>query len=216
FGRAASHDLREPLRALDGFATALAEDFGDALDEDATFYLARIHAAGERLAERIEALLTLSQLIRRPFAPAPLDLAPLAQLACTECARACPERRIDWSIAPGLWTTGDPLLLNAALRALIDNAIKFSACRDPANVEVGQRDGAFFVRDDGVGFDPAFGDRIFQAFTRYHTPDEFPGLGMGLALASCAVERHGGRLWAETVEGEGATFWFTLTPGTAR
>lgn len=215
FGRAVSHDLRAPLRAIDGFGQALVEDVGDVLDPDARLYLGRIRAATGRLDARMMALVRLTQMVRRPFEAEPVDLGALADEADEELREAAPERDVRWRRAPDLRVIGDRRLLRALVGELMANAWRFSAPRTTAHVALRRAGGGFVLRDDGVGFGPTYADSIFNAFVRYHTDAEFPGQGVGLAVVRCAVERHGGRIHAWGVEGQGAAFGFTLDPEAA-
>lgn len=212
FGRSVSHDLRSPLRALDGFGQALMEDFGAALDPDARRYLERMQAATARLDARIDALLALSQMVRRRFEAERVDLGALADEAIERRRAAEPARVVEWTRDPELVVVGDRRLLAALVEALVDNAWRFTAPREVAHIRMVRAGQGFCVADDGVGFGPTYAEQIFHAFGRYHTDAEFPGDGMGLAVARCAVERHGGRIVARGEEGAGAAFAFTLDP----
>lgn len=211
-GRSISHDLRAPLRALDGFGQALVEDFADELDPQALKYIDRIRAATVRLDERIIALTRLTQAVRRPFEGARVDLGQLADEVVEHLRASAPARSVVWRRDPELTVPGDRRLLTALVGELISNAWRFSAGRAPARIELRRLGGGFVVRDDGAGFGQSYAETIFQAFARFHTEDEFPGAGVGLAVARCAVERHGGRIVARGVEGVGAAFAFTLDP----
>lgn len=210
FGRAVSHDLRAPLRAIDGFAQALDEDYGADLDPLARRYVQRIRFGAERLGDRLSALLALTEMIRRPFEPRLVDLGEMADAVVEALRERAPERAVRWQRDDGLMVCGDPRLLRQLLRALLENAWVFSGPRPDARIELRRWRGGFVVRDDGVGFGQNYSDKIFQAFARFHTEEEFPGAGIGLAVARCAVERHGGHIVAQGVEGRGAAFAFTL------
>lgn len=212
FGSAVSHDLREPLRTLDGFGQALVEDFGDVLPDEARLYIDRMNAATLRLRHRIDALLRLTEMVRRPFEQTEVDLGALADEAVEAERQAAPARRVEWRRDDALIVSGDIRLLRALIGELIANAWRFTAPQTEARVALERRDDGFVLRDDGVGFHPRYAERVFHAFARYHTAEEFPGAGMGLAVARCAVERHGGRISARSAVGEGTEIVFTLAP----
>lgn len=211
FGRSVSHDLRAPLRALHGFGEALLDDFGETLDPMALRYLERMAAATDRLDDHLSALLTLTEAVRRPFEREQVDLGALAD-DIVEALREDAAHEVSWSRDPDLVVSGDRRLLEQLLQALLENAWRFSSTRPVAHVELRRWGPAFVVRDDGVGFGQAYGENIFHAFSRFHGPDEFPGRGMGLTVARCVTDRHGGRIMARGVEGAGAAVAFTLDP----
>jgi signal transduction histidine kinase len=220
-----SHDLRAPLRVVDGFATIVLEDYGDRgkpLDDLGRDHLRRIVAAGQRMNSMIDTLLNLSRMTSRELASERVDLSQIARELSDDLrddmrARE-PARSIEFVIAPGLRADGDPTLLRLVLQNLLGNAAKFTAKNRDARVEVGCKDegesAAFFVRDNGAGFDMRFAEKMFGMFQRLHSANEFPGTGVGLATVRKIVQRHGGRVWAESIpapaEGHGATFYFTL------
>ncbi len=214
---AISHDLRAPLRAVEGFSQILEEDHGATLDPEARGHLQRIRAGAVRMALLIEDLLQLSRLSRAPLDAHPLDLAALADDVVAALLLQAPARAIDVQVARPLPARGDAALLRVVLENLIGNAWKFTAPRPAAAISVGRetRDGqdAFFVRDNGVGFDLAHADRLFAPFQRLHGQADFAGRGIGLAKASRIIARHGGRLWADAALDRGATFFFTLGDG---
>jgi PAS domain S-box-containing protein len=214
FAYSVSHDLRAPLRALDGFSAALAKDLGDRLEETGRHYLERIQNASRRMGLLIDDLLTLSRITRREFVQEPVDLSALAEEVAAELRAEDPGRDAEIVIAPGLLVMGDQALLRVALVNLLGNAWKFSGTQPRACITLGveEHDGgrAFFVRDNGVGFDPAYAEKLFAPFQRLHSEREFPGTGVGLATVKRVVARHGGRIWAEASVGGGATFHFTL------
>jgi signal transduction histidine kinase len=216
FSYSVSHDLRAPLRAIDGFGLALLEDFGPMLPEEAKGYLHRMRAATGRMGRLIDDLIELSRVTRQEMRREPVDLSGLARAALEELRRSEPGRQVDVSIAEGLVADADPRLLRVALDNLLGNAWKFSSRTEGARIDVGvrvvDREAVFFVRDNGAGFDMAYGDKLFGAFQRLHAAGDFPGTGIGLATVHRIVQRHGGRIWAESRVGAGATFFFTLGP----
>jgi light-regulated signal transduction histidine kinase (bacteriophytochrome) len=214
FSYSVSHDLRAPLRGIDGFSHALLEDYESVLDDQGKDYLRRIRAATQRMAELIDDLLALSRVTRREMRRESVDLTALARTVATQLERAEPGRRVDWVIADGVRATGDGALLRLLLENLLGNAWKFTSKQDLARIEFGTVaiDGglAYVVRDNGVGFDMAHAAKLFGAFQRLHSTREFSGTGIGLATVQRVVHRHGGRVWAEAEPGKGASFYFTL------
>jgi signal transduction histidine kinase len=220
-----SHDLRAPLRVVDGFATIVLEDYGDRgkpLDDLGRDHLRRIVAASQRMNSMIDMLLNLSRMTSRELASERVDLSQIARELSDDLrddirARE-PARSIEFVIAPGLRVDGDPTLLRLVLQNLLGNAAKFTAKSRDARVEVGCKEEGgsteFFVRDNGAGFDMRFAEKMFGMFQRLHSANEFPGTGVGLATVQKIIQRHGGRVWAEAIpaptEGHGATFHFTL------
>ena len=217
FAYSVSHDLRAPLRAIDGFARAVLEDHGERLPPEGRAYLERVCHAAERMGRLIDDLLALSRVTRREMHRRRVDLSALARAIADELAAAEPGREVDVRIAPGLTAEADPGLVRLLLENLLRNAWKYTRPRGRAMVEFGAERGAagvtvFFVRDNGVGFDMRHAGRLFQPFQRLHRDDEFEGTGVGLATALRVVRRHGGRIWAEAEPGRGAVFRFTLEP----
>jgi len=214
-----SHDLRAPLRSIDGFSQALLEDFPKGLPEDAQGYLARIRASTRRMGQLIEDLLNLSRVSRGQFARQDVDLAEIAQQVVADLRQRDPARAVEVSIWDGMAARADPRLLRAALENLIGNSWKFTSKADRPRIEIGVlRDSersTFFVRDNGAGFDMAFANKLFGAFQRLHSVNEYQGTGIGLATVQRIVHRHGGRIWADARPGRGAVFFFTLEPGEA-
>ncbi len=214
FSYSVSHDLRAPLRSVDGFSQLLLERHLERLDGQARNYLARVRAAAQRMGRLIDDMLTLSRIGRRELRQETVDLSALAAAAAGELRQREPERKVRLEIGPGLRAGGDAALLRIVLDNLLGNAWKFSAGREEASIAVGamERDGetAYFVRDNGAGFSMSYADKLFKPFQRLHTEREFPGNGIGLAIVQRIVSRHGGRVWAEGAEGEGATLYFTL------
>ena len=214
FSYSVSHDLRAPLRAIDGFSQALAGHGADRLDEQGRHYLQRIRAGARRMSELIDDLLLLSRVSRSELRRGPLDVGEIARAIVADLRRRDPDRRVEVKIAEGMSAHGDRRLLTIALENLIGNAWKFTARKPAAHIEVGAeaRDGetVYFVRDDGAGFDMAYAAKLFGAFQRLHDASEFEGTGIGLATVQRVIARHGGRIWAEGRPGQGATFFFTL------
>jgi PAS domain S-box-containing protein len=214
FSYSVSHDLHAPLRAINGFGSALHEDYYQHLDEAGRDYLDRMRKATVRMGRLIDGLLTLTRVVRSEIRKEPVDLSAAASEIATEMASHDPRRQVTFRIAPTLNALGDPSHLRLLLQNLFGNAWKFTAKGGSALIEFNQTevDGvrAFFVRDNGPGFDPEFARGLFQPFCRLHESDEFPGTGIGLATVKRVVQRHGGQVWAESDAGLGATFYFTL------
>jgi signal transduction histidine kinase len=217
FNYSVSHDLRAPLRPLDGFSQALLEEYGDQLDETARGYCARIRAAAQRMTQLIDDLLRLSRIRAAELHPEPLDLSALVELIMNDIRSVDPARNVEVVIESGLSTEGDPGLLRIALENLLRNAWKFTGKKPSARIEFGRtREGgtpAYFVKDDGVGFDTSYAARICQPFQRFHTTTEFEGTGIGLAIVERIIRHHDGRIWVESEPDRGATFFFTLHEG---
>ena len=215
FSYSVSHDLRAPLQSIDGFSLALLEDYQNLLDERGSDYLRRVRNATQRMAQLIDDLLKLSRLTRGELNLATVDLSALARAVAAELQKAQPQRQVRFRIAEGLTAAGDPNLLKVVFDNLLGNAWKFTGQKDEATIEFAatEVDGetAYFVRDDGAGFDMAYSDKLFATFQRLHLEKEFPGTGIGLSLVQRIVRRHGGNVWAEGEVGQGATFFFTLT-----
>lgn len=207
-----SHDLRTPLRAIDGFTQLVLKSAGDKLEEAEKEHFRRVRAASQRMSQLIDDLLNLSRLTRGEIQLSDMDLTALAGELAEELRSANPGRRVSFIAAPGLRAQGDVRLVRAALANLLGNAWKFTGRHAAARIEFGAADGAFYVSDDGAGFDMAYVGNLFRAFQRLHTPDEFPGNGIGLATVQRAIHRHGGRVWARGEVEKGATFFFTLAP----
>ena len=214
FAYSVSHDLRAPLRSIDGFSQALMEDHLEKLDAEGRDYLRRVQAAAQRMGELIEGLLGLARLARREMYRESVDLSALAGLAAQTQRQSDPNREVEFSIAEGARAEGDRQLLEIALQNLLANAWKFTSKQPSAHIEFGVRgengQTVYFVRDNGAGFDMAYAANLFGAFQRLHTQDEFEGHGIGLATVQRVIRRHGGRIWAEGEVGKGATFSFTL------
>ncbi|MEH2045389.1 sensor histidine kinase [Nostoc sp.] len=214
FSYSVSHDLRAPLRSIDGFSQALLEDYADKLDALGQNYLQRVRAATQRMAQLIDDLLNLSRLTRSEMHCEKVDLSALVEAIATELHKTQPERQVEFIITPGLVANGDAHLLRIVLENLLGNAWKFTGKHQKARIEFGlllQDDThVYFVRDDGTGFDMAYVEKLFGAFQRLHAMTEFEGTGIGLATVQRIVHRHGGRVWAESTVEQGATFHFTL------
>jgi light-regulated signal transduction histidine kinase (bacteriophytochrome) len=214
FSYSVAHDLRAPLRGMNGFAQALLEDYGDKLDAEGLDNLHEIHNSAVRMGSLIDGLLSLSRVARSDFRPEAVDLTVLARSIASELAAAEPNRAVDLVVEKDLRMFMDPRLARTLLQNLLANSWKFTSKVAAPRIEVGATDRngvlTFFVRDNGAGFDQAHGDRLFTPFQRLHTVGEFPGTGIGLATAQRIVHRHGGQIAAEgTVDG-GATFYFTI------
>jgi signal transduction histidine kinase len=209
-----SHDLRAPLRAIDGFGQALMEDFPKDVSEEAQRYLSRIRSSTQRMGQLIEDLLNLSRVSRGGLERRDADVSELARQVVNDLQSREPQRKVDISIWDGMRASADSRLLRAALENLIGNAWKFSAKTDKPRIEIGSLsdDGraVFYVRDNGAGFDMAYADKLFGAFQRLHSGNEYQGTGIGLATVQRIVHRHGGRIWADAKPGKGAAFYFTL------
>ncbi|MGD9536007.1 MAG: ATP-binding protein [Alphaproteobacteria bacterium] len=214
FNYSVSHDLRAPLRAIDGFSQALLEDCADRLDDQGRRHLNRVRQAAQRMGQLIDDFLDLSRVSRRELEVSDVDLETLALDIMRELRSDAPQREAEIKIASRLSARGDPHLLRIALENLLGNAWKFTAGRSPALIEFGQtrvgNANAFYVRDNGVGFDMAHAGKLFGAFQRLHDAREFAGTGIGLATVQRIVHKHGGRIWAEAEAGKGAAFYFTL------
>jgi light-regulated signal transduction histidine kinase (bacteriophytochrome) len=214
FAYSVSHDLRAPLRAIDGWSLALLEDYGHQLDNEAQQYLNRVRSETQRMGTLIDDMLRLSRVTRDEMKLDPVNLTDLAHSITAKLRNAQPERSMEFVIGPELITAGDERLLEIALTNLFSNAVKFTGKRNNALIEFGRMETkgemAFYVRDNGAGFDMAYVGILFGAFQRLHKVSEFPGSGIGLAIVQRVVARHGGRVWADARVNYGATIWFTL------
>jgi len=214
FSYSVSHDLRAPLRAINGYAQAVLEDYAAALDAEGQRFLGIIRDSAKRGGELIDALLNFSRLGRQTLSMEPVDLTELARAVVDELRRSTDVEGMDVIVDPLQPTRGDRTLLRQVLANLIGNAFKFSRGRPHPQIEIGaRREGqavVYFVRDNGVGFDMRYADKLFGVFQRLHRADEFEGTGVGLALAQRIIQRHGGRIWADGKVDGGATFFFTL------
>ncbi len=215
FAYSVSHDLRAPLRAMSGYSQLLLEDYKARFDSDGRDMLGRMRDASQRMAKLIDDLLHLSRVTRMEMRREPVDLSTIARGTIAELRQLEPEREVEVVVADRLTASGDPVLLSVLLDNLLRNAWKFTSHKPHARIELGAArspDGrlAFYVKDNGAGFDMAYASKLFGAFQRLHTEAEFPGTGIGLATVQRIVNRHGGRVWAEGAVGEGATFSFSL------
>ncbi len=215
FSYSVAHDLRAPLRSIDGFSHVLLAEYGDKLDATAVDYLHRVRANAQQMARLIDDLLKLSRVTREDLRKESVALAPIAEAIFTRLKEADPERNVEMVIPASLVAEGDPGLMAVALENLLGNAWKFTRRQPRARIELGvtNKNGqrVYFVRDDGAGFDQAHVAKLFGAFQRLHSQREFDGNGIGLAMVQRIVQRHGGRVWAEGVVDKGATIYFTLT-----
>jgi light-regulated signal transduction histidine kinase (bacteriophytochrome) len=214
FTYSVSHDLRAPIRVVDGFARILKEDYGRFLDRIGNDHLDRVLAAAARMNSMIDALLALSRLQSQPLQRKPVDLSQLATFIMEDLRRETPERAAEIRIEPGIVVHGDPTLLRIAMDNLLGNAWKYSGQCSTTHIDFHreQRDGrtVMVVADQGAGFDMRFADRLFGVFQRLHSPKDFQGTGVGLASVRRILRRHGGDIWAESEVGKGARFYFTL------
>lgn len=216
FSYTVSHDLRAPIRVVEGFTKILKEDYGRVLDRIGNDHLDRVLGAAARMNSMIDALLALSRLTSQPLVRQPVNLSQLAGYVAEDLRRQAPGREVTLHVEPGLQVSGDPTLLRLVLENLLGNAWKYTGkCRAP---EVWlqrhpQRADTYSVRDNGAGFDMRFADRLFGVFQRLHSTSDFQGTGIGLATVRRIVRRHGGEVWAEAEVDRGAAFHFTLPPG---
>lgn len=214
FSYSVSHDLRAPLRSIDGFSQALLEDYHDRLDDVGKDYLRRVRAASQHMATLIDDMLKLSRLTRGDLHRARVDLSRLARDAIEHLIRREPDRQVEVAIEEGVVACGDASLLGAVLQNLLENSWKFTRRHARARIAFGrtQRDGkpAYYVQDDGAGFDMAYRDKLFKPFSRLHGQAEFEGTGIGLATVQRIIHKHGGNIWVDAAVERGATFTFTL------
>jgi signal transduction histidine kinase len=220
FSYSVSHDLRAPLRTIDGFSLALQEDFSDKLNEEGRDYIVRVRNGVQRMGSLIDALLQLSRVTRTEVQREQVNLSQLATLVFNELQAATPDRDVLFIAQPGVLVEADPRLVRIALENLIGNAYKFTSRTEGSKVIFGSEPGrdqhaghtVYFIRDNGAGFDMHYVDRLFTAFQRLHGDRDFKGSGIGLATVSRIIRRHHGTIWAESEIGHGATFYFTLAP----
>ena len=214
FSYSVSHDLRAPLRSIDGFSHVLLEDYSDQLPDEGRNYLERVRAAAQRMAVLIDDLLNLSRVTRTALQPRFINLSKMGQEILQGFQENQPERDANISVTPDLMVEADPHLMHIVLENLLSNAWKFTSKQPQTMIEFGQKAHAkertFFVRDNGVGFNMEYADKLFGVFQRLHSVSEFPGTGVGLATVQRIITIHGGHIWAESAEGKGTTFYFTL------
>ena len=212
FSYSVSHDLRAPLRTIDGFSLALEEDYAEIVGSEGKDYIQRVRTGVQRMGNLIDSLLQLSRITRADLGRERVDLTALAQGVAGQTIEQNPAQNIDFSIQSGLTVIADAKLLRVALENLFSNAVKFSSKKLESKVEFGwdEAQTAWFVRDNGAGFDMHYKDKLFNAFNRLHGDKDFKGSGIGLATVARVVRRHHGTIWADAKEGDGATFWFTL------
>jgi signal transduction histidine kinase len=212
FSYSVSHDLRAPLRTIDGFSLALEEDYAAAVDAVGKDYIKRVRSGVQRMGELIDSLLQLSRITRAAIERAPFDLSALAATIAADLQEQNSNRQITFNIEPGLQADADPKLLQVALENLLGNAVKFSSRVPHAIINFGwdRTQNAWFIRDNGAGFDMHYSEKLFNAFNRLHGDKDFKGSGIGLATVARVIRRHHGKIWADSVVEHGATFWFTL------
>jgi light-regulated signal transduction histidine kinase (bacteriophytochrome) len=214
FSYSVSHDLRAPLRAIDGFSLAILEDYAAKFDEEGKRQLHRIRAAVSRMGNLIDDMLKLARIARSEIVHNRVNLTKLAEEVISDLRVAAPEREVSISIAPDLTVSGDRNLLRIVLQNLLGNAWKFTAARANASIAFGRTTSgdevAFFVQDNGAGFDMQYANKLFGVFQRLHSDSTYPGNGVGLATVNRIIMRHGGRIWADAKPGQGATFYFVL------
>jgi light-regulated signal transduction histidine kinase (bacteriophytochrome) len=215
FSHSVAHDLRAPLRAIEGYSRIVMQEFSAGSSSEATRYLEKTVKAAHEMNQLIDALLNLSRLSRCDLTRGPVDLSRLARFILNELQRTQPERKVETVIAAEVIALGDEPLLRIALENLLNNAWKFTGKQENARIEFGLKENesppACFVRDNGAGFDMAYAEKLFGPFQRLHSNAEFPGTGVGLATVQRIIYRHGGHIWAESTVGQGATFYFTLS-----
>ena len=214
FSYAVSHDLRAPLRRIDSFSRAVLESQGDRLDESGRKFLSRVREASQHMSQLIDDVLYLSRVTRAELREQEVDLSDIADLILDQLCEGEPDRVVERKVRPGVVVNGDGQLLRIAMKNLLENAWKFTGKTPQPRIEFGvthgQAEPSYFVRDNGAGFDMTYAGRLFGPFQRLHPQHEFPGSGIGLATVQRIIHRHGGRVWAEGLVGQGATFYFTL------
>jgi len=214
FSYSVSHDLRAPLRTLDGFSEMVLEDYGDKLDEAGKDYLNRIRNASHTMSELIEAILKLSRISRAEIHGEKVNLSNITKSIADGLKQSQPLRQAEFIIEPDLIVKGDAALLRIALNNMLENAWKYTSKCSPTRIEFGinekKGEKVYFIKDNGIGFDMQYKEKLFQPFQRLHTGNEYPGTGIGLATVQRVIKRHNGRIWAESEIGTGTTFYFTL------
>lgn len=214
FSYSASHDLRAPLRAIDGFCQVLSEEYAEKMDAEGRGLLLRVRAASQRLDRLIDGILGLARTTRTVMSRTKVDMSALAESIALDLRKEDPGRRVEFAISPGLVAQADANLLRIVLENLLSNAWKFTSKHEQARIELGEtpheEENAYYVRDDGAGFEMTYAGKLFTAFERLHQPAEFEGTGIGLATVQRIIHRHGGRVWAKGEVEKGATFFFTI------
>ncbi len=214
FAYSVSHDLRAPLRSIDGFSQALLEDYAEKIDAEGKDYLQRVRGATQRMGQLIDDLLNLSRVTRAELVRTTVDLSALARKVATELQQGEQDRKVEFVIQEGMTVKGDERLLRVVLENLLGNAWKYTSRHASARIEFGQADAAgksvWFVRDDGAGFDMEYAGKLFAPFQRLHSTEDFPGNGIGLAIVYRIIQRHGGTVWGEGAVERGAVFYFSL------
>ncbi len=214
FAYSVSHDLRSPLRGIDGWSQALSEDFAETLDETAKIYLSRIRNETMRMHELIEALLRISRVSRRVIELECVDLSGLCASIISKYKEQEPDRKITVNIETGLQIMADKFLMDIMMTNLLHNAWKFTEKKELAKIDIGSviidNEKVYYVRDNGVGFNLSYAKKLFGAFQRMHKPNDYPGIGIGLAMVQRVVMRHGGNIWVETEVDNGATFYWVI------
>jgi len=214
FSYSVAHDLRAPLRSIDGFSQALLEDYAEKLDDTGRTHLNFVRESAQHMARLIDDLLSLARVSRADLHRTRFDLADVARTVFARLQRNQPDRRVELTVPAGIAVFADARFLAIVMENLLGNAWKFTGKQVGAQIELGEtsRDGriVYFIRDNGAGFDMAYAEKLFAVFQRLHRPSEFEGAGVGLATVQRIVARHGGRVWADGKVGRGATFYFTL------
>lgn len=210
--------MRSPLGAINGYSTLLLNEYGSQLDEQAKYYINRMCLAAERMNNQIEHILSLHQLSRVEIQPQTINLSNMAQEILANLKASDPERQVETIIQAELTAHGDPVLLRIVLENLLSNAWKYTSQCQKARIEFGATPEShslptFYVQDNGAGFNMKYAEKLFRAFQRMHSQEEFPGTGVGLASVQQIVKKHGGRIWVEAAVNQGATFYFTLSKG---
>jgi light-regulated signal transduction histidine kinase (bacteriophytochrome) len=210
FSYSVAHDLRAPLRAINGFSQMLAIEYSGVLDDEGRQYLDRVQSSARRMEQLIESLLQLARITHRELAAEVVDLSELSRAIVDQLRQDAPDRDVDFVVQPDLMARGDAVLLANAMDNLLRNAWKFTSDCQDARIEFGRASDGYFIRDNGAGFDMAYSEKLFGVFQRLHSTEQFAGTGVGLATVQRIIERHQGRIWAEGTVGSGATFHFTL------
>jgi len=214
FSYSVSHDLRSPLRTLEGFSEMLIQEYGDKLSETGQDYLNRIRKASQTMSQLIDDILKLSRITRAEVHKETIDLNAIVEPIAAELRLTQPDRKAEFIVVPEINVNGDRPLLQILLRNLMENSWKYTSKCPQTRIEVGanRQNGkmVYFIKDNGIGFDMKQADKLFQPFQRLHTSKDYPGTGIGLATAQRVIHRHGGKIWAESEMGKGSTFYFTL------